>query len=66
MLIIHVKSHNLYKDSLDVPVLRQLMEFSELPANHLRVVGDPNCLNNRILGKFKVMCNVILFDVIAQ
>ena len=55
-LIIHVKSEDLYKDILDVPVLRQLMDLSELPANHPSGVGYPNCPNKGILGKFKVMC----------
>ena len=55
-LIIHVKREDLYKDILDVPVLCELMDLSELPANHPSGVGDPNCPNKGILGKFKVMC----------
>ena len=58
-LIIHVKSEDLYKDILDVPVRRDLMDLSELPANHPSNVGDPNCPNKDILGKFKVVCYVI-------
>ena len=55
-LNIHVKSEDLYKDILDVPVHRELMDLNELPANHPSGVGDPNCTNKGILGKFKVMC----------
>ena len=62
-LIIHVKSHDLYKDILDVPVLRELMNLSGLSANHPSGVGDLNCPNKGILGKFKVVCNVIFVDV---
>ena len=58
-LIIHVKSNNLDKEIFDVPVLRDLMEISELPANHLSGIGDVNCLNKGILGKFKIVCYVI-------
>ena len=58
-LIIHVKSEDLYKDILDVPVLRELMDLSELPANHRSGDGDPNCPNKGILGKFKVVFLVI-------
>ena len=55
-LIIHVKCNDLYKEILDVPVLREQMDLSELPANHPSSVGDPNCPNKGILGKFKVVC----------
>ena len=55
-LIIHVKCNDLYKEILDGPVLRELMDLSELPANHPSGVGDPNCQNIGILGKFRVMC----------
>ena len=66
-LIIHVKCNDLYKEILDVPVFRELMDLSELPANHPSGVGDPNCPNKGILGKFKVVCQVIFFfHVIAQ
>ena len=41
-LIIHVKSHDMFKDILDGPVFRELMDLSELPANHPSGVGDPN------------------------
>ena len=58
-LIIHVKSHNLYKDILNVQVLRKLMDLSELPANHLSGVGNANWSNKRILRKFKIVCLVI-------
>ena len=54
-LIIHVKSEDLYKDIHDVPVLRELMDLSELPANHPSGVGDPNSPHKGILGKFKVV-----------
>ena len=54
-----VKSEDLYKDILDVPILRELMDLSELPANHPSGVGDPNCPNKGILRKFKVVCHVI-------
>ena len=60
-LIIHVKSHDLYKDILDVPVLRELKDLSELPVNHPSGVGDLNFQNKGILRKFKVVCHVI-FD----
>ena len=39
-----------------MPVLRELMDLSELPANYPSGVRDPNCPNEGILGKFKVMC----------
>ena len=66
-LIIHVMSHDLYKDILDLPVIRELINLSELPANHLGGVGDRNCQNKGILGKFKVVCYVIFVSrVIAQ
>ena len=39
-LIIHVKCTNLDKMILDVPVLRELMDLRELPANHPSRVGD--------------------------
>ena len=58
-LIIHVKCNDLYKKILDVLVLRELMDLSELLANHSSGVGDPNCPNKGILGKFKVVCYVI-------
>ena len=59
-LIIHVKCNDQNKEILDVPVLRELMDLSELPANHPSGVGDPNCPNKGILGKFKVVCYVII------
>ena len=55
-LIIHVKSEDFYKDLLDVPVLRELMNLSKLPTNYPSGVGDPNCPNKGILGKYMVMC----------
>ena len=58
-LIINVKSEDLYKEFFDVPVRCELMDLSELPANHPSGIGDPNCPNKSILGKFKVMCKVI-------
>ena len=42
------------------------MDLSVLPANHPSGVGDTNCPNKSILGKFKVMSYVIFFNVIAQ
>ena len=59
LLIIYVKRHELYKDILELPVLRELINLSELPANHPSGVSDQNCPNKDILGKFKVMCHVI-------
>ena len=67
LLIIHVMFNDLYKEILDVPVFRELMDLSELPDNHPSGVGDPNCPNKGILGKFKVMCYVkFVSRVIAQ
>ena len=57
--IIHVKCNDLYKEIFDVPVLRELMDLSELPANNPSGIGDPNCPNKGILGKLKVVCYVI-------
>ena len=54
--ILYVKSKDLYKDILDVPIFRGLMDLSEQPVNHPSGVGYPNCPNKGILGKFKVMC----------
>ena len=58
-LIIHVKSHDLYKDIFDVPVLREPIELHELPDNYPSGVGDATCPNKGILGKFKVLYHMI-------
>ena len=55
-LIIHVKSEDLYKDILDVSVLREMIDLSLLPDNHPIGVGDANCPNKGTLGKFNIMC----------
>ena len=44
-LIMQFFTNDLYKELLDVPQLRRLFDFSEIPANHpscLGTFGDPN------------------------
>ena len=62
LLTIHVKIHDFYKNIFDVLVFRELIDFTTRPANHVSGVGNPNCSNKGIFGKFEVVCHVIFFD----
>ena len=55
----------MYKEILEVPVLRELMDLSELPANQPSGVSDPNCPNKGILASSKYGATSYLIDVIA-
>ena len=57
--IIHVKCNDLYKEILDVRVLSEMMDLSEVFANHPSGVSDPTCPKTNILGKFNVLCHGI-------
>ena len=58
-LIIHVISHDLYNNSLEMLVLRKLMVLGELSANHRNGISDPYSLNKSILGKLNLVWHVI-------
>ena len=41
----------MHKDIVNVPVFRELKDFSELPAYQPSGVGDPYCLNKGLLPR---------------
>ena len=52
-LIFQFFTHDLYNELLDVPQLRGLFDFSEIPAKHPSNLGFPDDLNTNNVGFFK-------------
>ena len=52
-LIMQFFTNDFYKELLDVPQLRSLFDFSEIPANHPSCLGTPNDSNKGKVGFFK-------------
>ena len=42
LLIMQLLTNDLYKEILDVPQLRRMFDFSEIPANHPSCLGTPD------------------------
>ena len=52
-LIMQFFTNDFYKEILDVPQLRRLFDFSEIPANHPSCLGTPDDTNKGKVGFFK-------------
>ena len=52
-LILQFFTEDLYRELLDVPQLRGLFDFSEIPANHSSYLGAPDDPNRGKVGFFK-------------
>ena len=53
LLILQFFTHDLYKELLDVPQVRGLFDFSEIPADHFSHLGFFDDLNKGKVGFFK-------------
>ena len=55
--ILHIKSKDLFLELKSKPELRNLIDFSVIPANHPSSTGDPNDPRAGVVGYFKDECN---------
>ena len=55
--ILHIKSEDLFVEIKSHPALRDLMDFSVIPANHPSGVSEPNDPRAGVVGFFKDECS---------
>ena len=51
--ILHIKSNDLFLELKSQPELRDLIDFSVIPASHPSGTGDPNDPRGGVVGYFK-------------
>ena len=64
--ILHIKSDYLFLELKSQPKLRELIDFSVIPASHISGTGDPNDPRAGVVGYFKDECiGQIITELVA-
>ena len=64
--ILHIKSDELFLELKSQPELRQLIDFSVIPASHISGTGNPNDPRAGVVGYFKDECSgQIITELVA-